>query len=54
VDGGNERRGGRRAAIILPVPPAYQQVLGDRTQKYRDGIMSMGIAIAIAIVISEG
>ena len=39
VDGAmvpDERRHGRRAAVILPVPPAYQQVLDDRTQKYRE------------------
>ena len=39
VDGAmvpNERRHGRRATVILPVPPAYQQVLDDRKQKYRE------------------
>ena len=30
----SERRG-RRANLILPVPPAYQQVLADRLSKYR-------------------
>ena len=31
----NERRRGRRAAVILPVPPGYQQVLDDRKKKYQ-------------------
>ena len=38
VDGAmvlNEQRRGRRANLILPVPPAYQQVLADRLSKYR-------------------
>ena len=50
VDGAmvpDERRHGRRAAVILPVPPAYQQVLDDREHKsIESGIMSMEIAIA--------
>ena len=32
----NERRRGRRATVVLPVPPGYQQVLDNRKKKYQD------------------
>eukprot|EP01047_Picozoa_sp_COSAG01_P079840 COSAG01_NODE_15298_length_1352_cov_115.447725_2_plen_89_part_00 len=39
VDGAmvpNERRHGRRAALILPTPPGYESVLNDRREKYKN------------------